>query len=93
MTNLYGIPVIEDPNLTKVVEVERQRSWRERLWSWPWCPWVKTKIVEEIHADLDTVYLVNTEVAFRNFVVRGIRRPSETFVMHPGAVGKLKRNS
>lgn len=23
------------------VNIERARAWRERLWSWPWRPWMR----------------------------------------------------
>lgn len=40
MVSLSGMPVVLHDS---VVEVER--SWRERLLSWPWHPWRKTKFV------------------------------------------------
>ena len=41
----FHVPIIETPYAIEHKEVKR--TWRERLFSWPWCPWVKTKIVEQ----------------------------------------------
>lgn len=29
------------------VYVKVQRTWSERLWSWPWCPWQKHGYIRE----------------------------------------------
>jgi hypothetical protein len=39
MNLLNGIPIIVMRPTIKTVS----RSWRERLFTWPWRPWVKTK--------------------------------------------------
>lgn len=41
---LFGLEVITSPWLTRTVEVER--TWKERLFSWPWRPLRKTRFVE-----------------------------------------------
>lgn len=40
-----GIPIIESPFLTTPVEETVNRSWKERLFSWPWKPWEATKVI------------------------------------------------
>lgn len=40
MADLNGMPVVLHDSV-----VEVKRSWRERLLSWPWRPWRKTKFV------------------------------------------------
>jgi hypothetical protein len=46
---LFGIPlglhVMESVHLTQTEEREVKRSWRERLLSWPWCPWRSHKTI------------------------------------------------
>ncbi len=41
--DLYmGLMVITSLYLTVSREVTVERTWKERLWSWPWRPWVLT---------------------------------------------------
>jgi len=42
---LDGIQVYEDSNLTKLVAKHIRRSWIERLFSWPWQPWVAQQTI------------------------------------------------
>jgi hypothetical protein len=35
--------IIECPLCTAIEQRQMRRSWRERLLSWPWRPWVATK--------------------------------------------------
>lgn len=43
---LLGIRIIEDASLTIVGDpIEVERSWKERLFSLPWRPWKKVKII------------------------------------------------
>jgi len=39
---MLGLQIYESPNSYEVQIIKR--SWRERLWSWPWRPWVVTKV-------------------------------------------------
>lgn len=43
--NFGFFKVLTDEKLTMEKEEERRRSWSERLFSWPWRPWEKTKTV------------------------------------------------
>jgi hypothetical protein len=43
--------IIQDEHLVVRKTVEVKRSWKERLFSWPWRPWKKTKLVDEYHPD------------------------------------------
>lgn len=38
------IDIIQNPYLVKSETV--QRSWKERLFTWPWKPWRRTKILQ-----------------------------------------------
>lgn len=40
-----GLRIIESPLLTEPRECVVPRTWKARLWSWPWRPWVKTAVV------------------------------------------------
>lgn len=42
---LLGVPVITSRYLTISTTVEVERTWRERLFSWPWRPWRSTRTV------------------------------------------------
>jgi hypothetical protein len=42
---MLGLRIIESPLLTKDEQRTVGRSWRERLWSWPWRPWQATKVI------------------------------------------------
>lgn len=43
MTNWDDVRIVESIFLTELGEpIELARTWRERLWSWPWQPWRRT---------------------------------------------------
>jgi hypothetical protein len=44
MLPFSGMPVIESVYLTKTVSREVRLLWRQRLWSWPWRPWRRTRM-------------------------------------------------
>lgn len=48
-TGYRGLRVVINPELTTDVEVESSmevdRTWRERLFSWPWRPWLSMKTI------------------------------------------------
>ena len=35
------------------------RSWKERLWSWPWKPWEKEKVIQ---VPDPSIYMINTSM-------------------------------
>jgi hypothetical protein len=45
---------------TKTIELELRRTWRERLFSWPWRPWAATRLVTKVVPN-DEVFLVNMD--------------------------------
>jgi len=46
LNTMNGIPVILSESLTQAGEPQQVRySWRQRLLSWPWRPWVATYTV------------------------------------------------
>lgn len=45
MMAMIGMRMIESVWMTKPETRTVQRTWRERLWSWPWRPWQPTKLV------------------------------------------------
>lgn len=60
---LFGRPIVEVDGLethhitfeshktvfrVHFVPVRARRSWRERLWSWPWQPWVGDTVIFEL---------------------------------------------
>ncbi len=54
--NLFGISIIETNYLVKEIQIAVNKTWKERLLSWPWKPWIKTKIKIEYVPDEETVY-------------------------------------
>jgi len=54
-TPIDGVVIVESEWMT--VSETVGRSWKERLCSWPWRPWRKTKVVQ---APSDKVYRMNT---------------------------------
>lgn len=57
-----GISIIESDHLTVQEECTNQRSWRERLLSWPWRPWQATEVIIEQVPD-PNVYWVKGRAA------------------------------
>ena len=42
---LNGLNVLESESLTETVEKTIHLNWKQRLMSWPWRPWVHTKVM------------------------------------------------
>lgn len=92
--SLWGIPVIESPLLTKTILVTHQRTWRERLCSWPWRPWVKEFTTSHV-VPSDEVFVINCDGVFMDidpplgpFPKRITGRV--TLAMHPQAAAIIK---
>ena len=49
MNNFFGIKVVIINSLYETVPVKVSRTWKERLFTFPWHPLQKTKIVHEQH--------------------------------------------
>jgi hypothetical protein len=45
---LMGLNIVPDRNVSDLIH----RSWKQRLFSWPWKPWVK-------YQRLETCYIIN----------------------------------
>jgi len=77
----FNIPIIETPYAIEHKEVKR--AWRERLFSWPWRPWVKTKIVVE-----PAMFIVNRNLlkvwTWGNAALR------EYIIAHPTLAAQIK---
>lgn len=55
---LYGLKVIEDKNLTiHDGTTTITRSWKERLFTLPWRPWVATKEISNIIPNPEFFYI------------------------------------
>lgn len=62
MFDLYfGWQIIESNHLTIPVDKIVNRSWIERLFSWPWKPWIKTKLITERHPD-PNIYKIDNKI-------------------------------
>jgi hypothetical protein len=56
---MHGYRIIENPHLVVAQNTEVARSLKERLFSWPWRPLKKTKIVTVYVPSRDVVRLVD----------------------------------
>lgn len=74
-----GYKVIEDVNLVNVEIDIIQRSWKERLLTLPWKPWVNTKVVEK-KIPKQEVYIV------RDYM------NAKIIVCHPVMINQLKES-
>jgi hypothetical protein len=51
-----GLKIIESNLLTKTIQITIDKTWKERLLSWPWKPWIKTKIESKEVPDEEQIY-------------------------------------
>lgn len=68
-----GMIIIEDIHLAMPVTTTVDRTCRERLLSWPWKPWIKTKKVTEKYPD-PNVYTVGELIICHPAVALRIKR-------------------
>lgn len=61
---LPGMPVVTSPFVTVTRTIRRQRSWRERLFSRPWRPTRKWRMVTETVPD-PSIYILNGRGGYR----------------------------
>ena len=89
----HNIPIIETPHALDHREVKR--TWRERLFSRPWRPWVKTKIVTKpgifvlssTKRDLLSRLRINVSGLYDIPVSVGMR---DTIIVHPTLAAQIK---
>jgi hypothetical protein len=54
----YSMPIIESEFLTVFAGIRvRKRTWKERLFTWPWKPW-KATLSETLYKPDENVYIV-----------------------------------
>jgi hypothetical protein len=63
MIDLFGIQIVETESL--VDTHSRVRPWKERLFSWPWKPWVKIVVWQ---TPSETIYLVDMDAVGKRFI-------------------------
>jgi len=51
--------IVESTELTITESEIVPRTWRERLFSWPWRPWVKTKLIVRTMPDPNTYLMLS----------------------------------
>lgn len=56
--NFSGIEILTSPYLTEPESRVVARTWRERLGSWPWRPWVREKTIV-VQVPSKQVYMLN----------------------------------
>jgi hypothetical protein len=73
---LPNIQIIESVHLTVTVEKTVKRTWRERMFTWPWKPWEDTKTIQV--QEPDPKFYVMTQ------------HGSRTIVCHPARAAQLR---
>lgn len=58
MTVLNGFKIVTDAGLTQPEKRIVDRTWKERLFSWPWTPFIKQKVII-VHVPSKEVYSMN----------------------------------
>lgn len=66
------IQVIECTCFVKTCAILVKQSWRERLFSWPWCPFKTHRLVFEERTD-DNVYWMDGALFCHPIVARKVR--------------------
>ena len=79
--NLLGIQIKTDNFLHSTITVNR--TWKERLFSWPWEPWVKIKYRVIPDPNLYAMSALG--------YVHGERMNSTVYICHPATFEKLMR--
>ena len=74
---MLGLRIHESPNSYEVQIIKR--SWRERLWSWPWRPWVVTKVFHK-----PAMYQIGNTIVAHPSLMSQIRDAEQC--VHPLAV-------
>ncbi len=74
ISDIFGIQIIENPSM--VDHHSRIRPWKERLFTWPWRPWVRVAVWQ---TPSDKIYLVNID---------GV---GERFTCHPAMAQRIKQ--
>jgi hypothetical protein len=69
---INGYPVILNPFMTMVRVTMRDRTWRERLFTRPWRPWLKVTHTEVIMPS-DECYVVNGHLVMHPEMLRTLR--------------------
>lgn len=76
---IAGMPVFTSEHMCKKMTETIDRTWRERLFSWPWRPWVTQRMSIYFVPDEEVMMLDNklimhpaTYARFRELVVGGL---------------------
>lgn len=77
--DLFGVKVYANDQLTISVTHSRDRTWRERLFSWPWRPWVREAWWTEQEPD-PAIYMVDID---EYLAFAGGAKIGKTAIMHP----------
>lgn len=70
--DVLGMQIYESPWITVSEDCIMRRSWRERLFSWPWKPWVAEKTIVMQVPDKH-VYIAGNNVYCHPVIARQIR--------------------
>jgi len=80
--------IIEDVNLVDVEMNIVNRSWKEKLFSIPWKPWIKTKVVEK-RIPKQEVYIMKMGNRYTGYNSIGSQN---IIVCHPCMINELKNS-
>lgn len=70
---INGYKIVEDVNLTETESYEEVRSWKERLFTFPWKPLVKSKTCYRIVPSKD-VFFVDNMIVCHPMIAEELRK-------------------
>ena len=73
-----GHRLVPDPNMVESKLV--QRSWKDRLFSWPWRPWKRTRVETRPSRTICTFYTMDCPGGFTRMI----------HVAHPAVLDELR---
>lgn len=68
-----GYRVVEDINLTETESYEQVRSWKERLFTFPWKPFKKFKVCYRIASSKD-VFVIDNMLVCHPVIAEELRK-------------------
>ena len=73
--HFFGVAIIESLHMTKSKVFEYNRSWKERIFSWPWRPWAKVR-EEIIQIPVEEVLMIGNNMAVCHPAIARLLRDS-----------------
>jgi hypothetical protein len=86
---LDGLAVITSWTITKKSDpIKTKRTWKERLFTKPWMPLVKSKWIVTDIPDLNTYYRMPGKIIMHPAALDGFKKSLNEYNRHAGAEGE-----